>query len=66
MLFIILFIKLRREKDNINKNSNINNSHIKEPMLSATIFLKVVVSKRIRQGIKVLLFNVFLFRNLLK
>ena len=41
----MLFIELRREKENINKNGNINNSHIKETMLNAIILFNLVVPK---------------------
>ena len=47
MLFTISLVELWQEKENINRLSQRNNSSIKEAMLSAMIFLKLVVITRI-------------------
>ena len=47
MLFTISLVELWQEKENINRLRHRNNSSIKEAMLSAMIFLKVVVITRI-------------------
>ena len=47
MLLTILLVELGQEKEKINRFSYRNNSNVKEAMLSATIFLKLVVITRI-------------------
>ena len=47
MLFTISLVELWQEKENINRLSHRNNSSIKEAMLNAMIFLKLVVITRI-------------------
>ena len=44
MFFTITLVELWQEKENNNRLSHKNNSHIKEAMFSAIIFLKLVVT----------------------